>query len=96
MRNRIIKKYDLIFILIIMLFPLSIWPFINRDFTFILIHQVYYLPMGSWMAEPFFKADDHLLFWPLPLGRIITPIVYSFVYFCVRYLITNITIKMKR
>ncbi len=39
-------------------------------------HQVYYLPLGSWLGPPFFVPDGDLGFWVKPAGRWVTATFY--------------------
>lgn len=40
------------------------------------LHQLYYLPLGSWMREPFFRPDSEVMFFVLPAGRLLTVLLY--------------------
>jgi hypothetical protein len=52
-------------------------------------YQIYYLPLGSWMPEPLFRADSEVVFFVLILGKIITPITYVFLLNTISFLIVN-------
>ena len=53
----------------------------SRGMIWFLLHQIYYLPIGSWLGEPFFMPDSEVSFWVLMPGRILMPIIYLVVYF---------------
>lgn len=40
------------------------------------LHQLYYLPLGSWVGEPFFRPDSEVMFFVLPPGRVLTALFY--------------------
>jgi len=63
---------------------LLVFPFIflglmnidgERGLIWLLIHQMYYLPL-SWIGEPFFKFDSEVSFFVSYLGRIFTAVFY--------------------
>ncbi|WP_315385655.1 hypothetical protein [uncultured Stenotrophomonas sp.] len=37
-----------------------------------LAHQLYYLPLGSWVGLPYFEPDSEVMFWVNPAGRFLT------------------------
>ncbi len=41
------------------------------------LHQIYYLPLGTWIKEPFFRPDSEVLFFVLPAGRVLTALFYT-------------------
>ncbi|WP_315388755.1 hypothetical protein [uncultured Stenotrophomonas sp.] len=48
-------------------------------------HQLYYLPLGSWMGRPFFEPDSEVMFWAKPAGRWATGILYLSVVAAITY-----------
>ena len=40
-----------------------------------ILHQAYYLPLGTWMGEPFFTPDSEVMFFVMPAGRLLTALV---------------------
>lgn len=42
-----------------------------------ILHQAYYLPLGTWMGEPFFTPDSEVMFFVMPAGRLLTALVYA-------------------
>jgi hypothetical protein len=48
----------------------------SRGLIWFYAHQLYYLPIGSWLGEPFFRPDSEVWFFVKPLGRILTPMIY--------------------
>ena len=49
------------------------------------IHQLYYLPLGAWIKEPLFNPDSEVGFFVMPLGQILTPIVYLLLFYGIKY-----------
>ncbi|WP_426788534.1 hypothetical protein [Xanthomonas campestris] len=43
------------------------------------LHQLYYLPLASWLGSPFFASDNDLSFNALPAGRALTVFFYLLV-----------------
>lgn len=48
----------------------------ERGLIWFVIYQLYYLPFGSWMSEPFFKPDSEIFYVVLFPGKLVAPIVY--------------------
>jgi len=46
----------------------------------LLLYQIYYLPLGTWISEPFFVPDSDISFQVRLPGAILAAIVYSLVY----------------
>jgi hypothetical protein len=63
-----------------LLLPLILWALYNVDrqagLIWFFLHQIYYAPL-SWLGQPFFHNDSEVGFWVLPLGRLLTAVVYA-------------------
>jgi hypothetical protein len=46
----------------------------------LLLYQIYYLPLGTWISQPFFVPDSDISFQVRLPGAILAAIVYSLVY----------------
>jgi hypothetical protein len=46
----------------------------------LLFYQIYYLPLGTWITQPFFVPDSDISFQVRLPGVILTAIVYSLIY----------------
>lgn len=44
---------------------------------FLFVHQLYYMPLASWIGEPFFLSDSDVMFWVTWPGRFLTAILYT-------------------
>lgn len=48
----------------------------SRGLIWFFMHQLYYVPLGSWVGKPFFTPDSEVYYfvnWP---GRILTAVFY--------------------
>ncbi len=72
--------------IILILGVVILWPLVFYVLTkvvpalgmiWLLAFQLYYLPFGSWLREPFFTPDSELSFTVLPLGIGLAAICYS-------------------
>jgi hypothetical protein len=82
------EKRRLVLILGVVIF----WPLVFYVLTkavpalgmiWLLAFQLYYLPFGSWLHEPFFTPDSELSFTVLPLGVGLAAICYAALVFAV-------------
>lgn len=74
------KVFPFIVLAGLLLTPLILWALYNVDrqtgLIWLFLHQIYYAPL-SWLGQPFFRKDSDVGFWVLPLGRLLTGVVYS-------------------
>jgi hypothetical protein len=56
----------------------------ERGLIWLLLHQLYYAPLGSWISEPFFVPDPEVGFWVQPIGRLLTAALYGAVFVGIR------------
>jgi hypothetical protein len=65
----------------VLLWPLVFWVLMKAvpglGMIWLLAFQLYYLPFGSWLREPFFTPDSELSFTVLPLGVGLAAICYA-------------------
>lgn len=62
----------------------------DRGLIWFLFHQLYYLPLGSWLGEPFFKPDSEVVFWVKIPGRILMPLIYIGLFVSIKYIKSRI------
>ena len=58
------------------LYALSVWDG-NRGLIWFWLHQIYYMPFGAWLGQPFFAPDAEVYFWARPLGRVVAAVGYA-------------------
>jgi len=72
--------------IVLILGVVLLWPLVFYVLTktvpglgmiWLLAFQLYYLPFGSWLREPFFTPDSELSFTVLPLGVGLAAICYA-------------------
>ena len=77
-------KWQWITLLVILLWPAVFHLLINfdrdRGMLWLLLYQLYYLPLGSWMGQPFFVPDSELSYVVRVPGVILTVVVYTGAY----------------
>ena len=56
----------------------------KRGLIWFILHQIYYLPLGSWMGEPFFFPDSEMMFKVSMIGRVTTGLIYIVMIFFLR------------
>jgi hypothetical protein len=66
---------------VVLLWPLVFYVLMKAapglGMIWLLAFQLYYLPFGSWLREPFFTSDSELSFTVLPLGMGLAAICYA-------------------
>jgi len=97
--QEITKRRDIKIIMFIVLSPLILIIFqyyvFNLGLIGLFFDGLYYLPLGSWMQEPFFKPDSELGFIVLWPGRFLTGIIYTFILLILSSLNIYLTNKKK-
>jgi hypothetical protein len=77
-------KWQWITLLVILLWPALFYVLSNLDrdrgMLWLLLFQMYYLPFGSWISQPFFVPDSELSFLVRVPGAILTSVVYTGAY----------------
>ncbi len=77
-------KWQWTTLLVILLWPalFSVLSNLDRDrgMLWLLLFQMYCLPFGSWISQPFFVPDSELYFLVLVPGAILTSVVYTGAY----------------
>ncbi len=64
-----------------------------RGLIWLLLHQLYYAPFGTWLEEPFFTPDTDVSYWVQPLGRVLTATCYAAVLLGGRAVVRKVTRK---
>ncbi len=71
-------------LLVILLWPVLFYALMqlipSLGMLWLLLYQIYYLPLGTWMSQPFFVPDSDISFQVRLPGVILAAIVYSVVY----------------
>jgi hypothetical protein len=71
-------------LLVILLWPVLFYVLMHLipvlGMLWLLLYQIYYLPLGAWMRQPFFVSDSDISFQVRLPGVILTAIVYTLVY----------------
>ena len=65
----------------------------NRAMIWFLFHQLYHLPFGSWLGEPFYKPDSDVSYWVQIPWRFLAPVVYVTIYFFLIRLKNSLLVK---
>jgi hypothetical protein len=95
MRAKGALKWQWITLLVILLWPALFYILGNLDrdrgMLWLLLFQMYYLPCGSWIGQPFFVPDSELSYVVRVPGAILTSVVYAAAYLGVLQLL-----RMKR
>jgi hypothetical protein len=77
-------KWRWITLLVILLWPALFYVLGNLDrdrgMLWLLLFQMYYLPLGSWISQPFFVPDSELSYLVRVPGAILTSVVYTGAY----------------
>jgi hypothetical protein len=77
-------KWQWLTLLVILLWPALFYVLGNLDrdrgMLWLLLFQMYYLPLGSWISQPFFVPDSELSYVVRVPGAILTSVVYTGAY----------------
>jgi hypothetical protein len=68
----------------------------ERGLLWLLLHQLYYAPFGTWIAEPFFTPDSDVGYWVRPLGRVLAAVFYAAAIFGARAAILSVGRRVAR
>jgi hypothetical protein len=90
-----VLKLQWITLVVILLWPALFYILGNLDrdrgMLWLLLSQMYYLPLGSWIGQPFFAPDSELSYVVRAPGVILASLVYAAMYWGVLQLL-----RMKR
>ena len=76
-----VGKIFLVFVGLWLMLPAGLFALYTTDtergLLWLLLHQLYYAPFGTWIAEPFFTPDSDVGYWVRPLGRALAAAFYA-------------------